>query len=119
VSERFGHAADNNIISISGVNGNPQPETCRILPENPGGRGTREVEVTNGRVTSDRRPTRSVIGSTEGATINTRRLNLDSSGAYSVASYTADKSSAHFSTVDYALRTDERGDPTWIMTLHN
>ena len=60
-----------------------------------------------------------MAGSTEGATINTRRLNLDSSGAYSVASYTADKSSAQFSRADYTLRTDERGEPVWIVTLHN
>lgn len=119
VGDRFGRAAVNHIISVTGVDGNPQPETWRILLENPGGRGTREVEVTNGQVASDRRPTRSVIGSTEGATINTRRLNLDSSGAYSVASYTADKSSAHFSNVDYTLRNDERGNPIWVVTLHS
>ena len=60
-----------------------------------------------------------MIGSTEGATINTRRLNLDSSGAYTVASYTAEKSNAHFSTVSYTLRSEARGDPVWIVTLHS
>jgi hypothetical protein len=45
-------------------------------------------------------------------------LNLDSSGAYAVASHTADKSNARFETVSYTLRTDERGDPVWIVTLH-
>ena len=45
------------------------------------------------------------------------RLNLDSSGAYSVASYTAEKSHTQFTTVDYTLRTDERGEPIWIVTL--
>jgi hypothetical protein len=119
VSEHFGRPAVNHIISVTGVGGNPQPETWRVVLENPNRRGAREVEVTNGRVTSDRGPGRDVVGSTEGATINTKRLNLDSSGAYSVASYTADKSNAHFSNVDYTLRNDERGEPVWIVTLHS
>src|SRR5205085_7585849 len=104
VGERLGRAAVNHIISVSGVDGNPQPETWRIVLENPSGRGAREVEVTNGRLTADRGGSRGMAGSTEGATINTRRLNLDSSGAYSVASYTADNSSAHFSRAAYTLR---------------
>jgi hypothetical protein len=64
-------------------------------------------------------PDRAVVGSAEGATIKTTKLNLDSSGAYTVASYTADKSSAHFTSVSYTLRTDERGEPVWIVTLQN
>src|SRR5881275_3329416 len=119
VGERLGRPAVNHVISVTGVEGNPQPATWRILLENPGGRGAREVEVTNGRFVSERGPGGPVVGSTAGATINTRRLNLDSSGAYSVASYTAEKSNAHFSTASYTLRTDERGEPVWIVTLHN
>src|SRR5205814_8804469 len=47
----------------------------------------------------------------------TSQLNLDSSGAYEVARHTADLSHANFATVDYTLRTDERGEPVWIVTL--
>src|SRR5712692_12116472 len=90
--------------------------TSRTPPRARG--GVREVEVRNGRIDSERTPVRSVVGSSEGATINTARLNLDSSGAYAVASHTADKSNTRFATVSYTLRTDERGDPTWIVTLH-
>src|SRR5436853_3016902 len=118
VGERFGKAAVNHVISVTGVDGNPQPETWRVLLENQAGRGVREVEVTNGQI-SERGESRHIIGSAEGARINTRRLNLDSSGAYSVASYTADKSNAHFSKVDYTLRTEARGEPTWVVTLHS
>src|SRR5437588_315731 len=82
-------AAVNHVISVTGMEGNPQPDTWRILLENPGARGVREVEVTNGQI-SEGGGGRHIVGSAEGATINTRRLNLDSSGAYSVASYTAD-----------------------------
>src|SRR5260370_8551820 len=110
----------NRVISMTGVNGNPQPETWKILLEDQRARGgVREVEVANGNMVSERRPVRTVVGSGEGATIDTTRLNLDSSGAYTVASHTADKSNTRFETVSYTLRTDERGDPTWIVTLRN
>jgi len=57
------------------------------------------------------------VGSAEGATINIGRLNLDSSGAFAVASHIAEASHTQFSTADYTLRTDERGEPIWIVTL--
>jgi hypothetical protein len=109
----------NHVISVTGNNGTPQPETWRILIEDPRARaGVREIEVRDGRIESQRTASRSVVGSTEGATIDTRRLNLDSSGAFAVASHTAEKSHTLFSTVSYTLRTSERGDPVWIVTLH-
>jgi hypothetical protein len=109
-----------HLISVSGTDGTPQPGTWKILIDDPRARGgVREVEVRNGRIESERTPIRSVAGSSEGATIDTRRLNLDSSGAYAVASHTADKSNTGFATVDYALRTDERGEPVWVVTLRN
>src|SRR6202049_4157110 len=109
-----------HIISVSGVEGNPQPETWKILLEDPQARGgVRELEVRHGRIDSKRTPVRSIAGSSEGARINTARLNLDSSGAYAVASHTAERSDTRFATASYTLRTDERGDPVWIVTLQN
>jgi hypothetical protein len=109
----------NHVISVTGTNGTPQPESWKILVEDPRTRGgVHELEVRDGRIESQRTPSGSVIGSAEGATIDTRRLNLDSSGAYAVASHTADKSHTLFSTVNYTLRTNERGDPVWIVTLY-
>jgi hypothetical protein len=109
-----------HVISVSGVDGNPQPETWKILLEDPQARGgVREVEVRHGRIDSKRTPVRSIAGSSEGARINTARLNLDSSGAYAVASHTAERSNTRFATASYTLRTDERGDPVWIVTLQN
>ena len=55
----------------------------------------------------------------EGITINTARLNLDSTGAYAVASHTAETSHVIFSFVSYTLRTDDRGNPVWIVTLED
>jgi hypothetical protein len=120
VGTQFGRGALNHIVSITGVEGNPQPEKWEIMLEDPSAPGrVREVEVANGRVASERTPSRSIAGSTEGATINTARLNLDSSGAYAVASHTAGNSHTRFSTASYTLRTDERGEPLWIVTLTN
>ncbi len=120
VGRQLGRGALNHIVSISGVGGDPQPEKWKVILENPGGRGgVREVQVADGRIASDRTPDRSVAGSTEGATIDTARLNLDSSGAYAVASHTAEKSNTAFATASYTLRTDERGEPVWVVTLAN
>src|SRR4029077_3714685 len=55
----------------------------------------------------------------QGATVNPARLNLDSSGAYEVASRTADSSHVPFALVSYTLRTNEHDDATWIVTLQN
>jgi hypothetical protein len=120
VGTQFGRASLNRVISITGVDGTPQPETWKILLEDThAAGGVRELEVADGRITSERTPVRSVIGSAEGSTIKTGRLNLDSSGAYAVASHTAEKSHTEFDTVSYTLRTDERGNPIWIVTLHS
>ena len=119
VGSELGRGALNHVVSITGVKGDPQPKKWKIILEDPDGGGVREVQVADEKVDSEHRPGRSVAGSTEGATIDTSQLNLDSSGAYEVASHTADLSHANFATVDYTLRTDERGEPVWIVTLLN
>ena len=120
VGTKFSREAVNRIISLTGSNGTPQPQTWKVLLADKRARGgVREIEVANGRIVSERTPLRSVVGSTEGATINTAHLNLDSSGAYAVASRTAEKSNTPFATAAYTLRTDERGEPVWIVTLQN
>jgi hypothetical protein len=110
----------NHVISITGVDGAPQPRAWKILvaDRNAAG-GVREIVVENSRILSQRVPNRSVVGTTQGATVNTARLNLDSTGAYSVASHTAETSHVTFALVSYTLRTDDRGNPTWIVTLEN
>jgi hypothetical protein len=106
--------AVNHVISVTGTKGDPQPATWRILIADRG--GVREIQIKNGQVASDR-PS-SVVGSSEGATIKTSRLNLDSSGAFQVASHIADKSGTRFDSASYTLRNDQHGDPVWIVTLH-
>src|SRR6266702_4733333 len=119
VARQSGRGVLNHIVSITGVQGDPQPEKWKIILEDPGARSARELEVADGRISSEETSGRSLTGSTEGAMIDMARLNLDSIGAYAVASHTAEASHARFATVDYTLRTDERGEPIWIVTLLN
>ena len=119
VGSEFGRDALQQIVSIRGTKGDPQPEKWKIVVEDPQGGGVRELQVADGKIDSDDEADRDVAGSTEGATIDVSRLNLDSSGAYAVASHTAEASHTSFATADYTLRTDDRGEPTWIVTLRN
>ena len=108
----------NRVVSVNGVDGDPQPRTWKILVEDRNAaNGVKEYVVEDTRIVSQRAPNRSVVGSTQGATINTAKLNLDSTGAYSVAAHTADTSHVTFSLTSYTLRTDDRGNPVWIVTL--
>jgi hypothetical protein len=119
VGSELGRDALHQIVSIHGTKGNPQPETWKIIVQDPqGGRG-RQLQVAGGRIDSDDEVDRDVAGSAEGAMIDVSQLNLDSSGAYAVASHTAEASHTSFATADYRLRTDERGEPMWIVTLRN
>ena len=119
VGTQFGRGALNHVVSITGVKGDPQPEKWKIILENPDGRGVRELQVAEGKIDSGDGADWSAAGSAEGATLNISRLNLDSSGAFAVASHIADTAHTHFATADYVLRTDERGEPVWIITLLN
>ena len=119
IGKELGRDALHQIVSITGTKGNPQPAKWKIVLEDPQGGGVREVEVADGNVTSNGRAGSDVAGATEGATVDVSRLNLDSSGAYAVASHTADASHASFATADYTLRTDDRGEPMWIVTLRS
>src|SRR5437660_1550238 len=100
----------NRVVSVTGVDGNPQPSRWRILIDDPNARGgIREVEVTDGHISSHRVSSRQVTGTPQGATINPARLNLDSSGAYEVASRTADSSHVPSALLSYTLRPNDRG----------
>jgi len=119
VGGELGRDALHQIVLITGTKGDPQPEKWKIVVEDPQGRGVRELQIADGKIDSDDEAERDLAGSTEGATIDVSRLNLDSSGAYAVASHTAEASHTSFATADYTLRTDDRGEPMWIVTLRN
>ena len=118
VGSEFGREAVHHIVSIRATEGDPQPEKWNIVLEDPQG-GVRELEIADGKIDSEHEADRGVAGSTDGATVDVSQLNLDSSGAYAVASHTAEASHTSFATADYILRTDDRGEPMWIVTLRN
>ncbi|HEX8281211.1 MAG TPA: hypothetical protein VF551_07530 [Chthoniobacterales bacterium] len=120
VNRQLGRGALSRVISVTGVDGDPQPTRWNILVVDrnaPG--GVREIQVAYGRIVGSGPPRQAVVGSTSDATVPTSKLNLDSSGAFRVASYTADKSHVNFSYASYALRTNERGFPVWVVTLQD
>ena len=118
IGTQVNRAAVNHVVSVSGVDGDPQPRSWKILVEDKNApNGVREYVIEENRIVSQRAPNKSVVGSTKGSTINTSKLNLDSTGAYSVAAHTADTSHVTFALTNYTLRTDERGNPIWIVTL--
>ena len=117
---QLNRAMVSRVVSITGVDGDPQPRTWKILvADRNSSSGVREITVEDNQIASQRIPNRSVTGSTEGSTINTSRLNLDSTGAFAVARYTADTAHVTFTYVGYTLRTDGRGNPVWIVTLED
>src|SRR5690349_3134227 len=76
----------NHVVSVTGTNGSPQPETWKILIDDAKARGgVREIEVENGKINSERTPLRSSVEGSLGKTIDTSKLNLDSSGAFTLA----------------------------------
>ncbi len=102
------------VVSVSGAGGDPQPRTWRIaVADRAAAGGIREIDVTDGRISAQRTPTEVNVGTT----IKTSLLNLDSSGAYTVAAHTADKSHVLFSRASYTLRNNARGIPVWMITL--
>jgi hypothetical protein len=118
IGTQLNRQAVNRVVSVSGVDGDPQPRSWKILVEDKNAAGgVREYVIEDNRIVSQRVPNRSVVGSTQGATIDTAKLNLDSTGAYSVAAHTAETSHITFSLTSYTLRTDDRGNPVWVITL--
>ena len=118
VGKQVSRVALGRVISVTGVDGDPQPTRWSILVvDRHAAEGVREFQVANGRVVADGAPRGAVVGSTSAATIKTSQLNLDSSGAFSVASHTAHTSHVNFDRAAYTQRTNERGQPVCIVTL--
>lgn len=114
VGTQLNRAYLDRVVAVTGVGGDPQPTRWTVaVADRAAAGGIREVDVTNGRITAQRTPTEGTVGTT----IQTSLLNLDSSGAYSVAAYTADKSHVLFSRASYTLRNNARGVPVWMVTL--
>ena len=63
LANQLGRDFVTHVISVVGVKGTPQPETWKILFDDPRAQGgVREVEIANARIVSQRTPTRTVTG---------------------------------------------------------
>ena len=111
--------AVNHVISVTGTDGSPQPETWKIVIEDP--RDARRCARDRGRRTAGSFP----IGpSSVGGWISGRRDDQDVAleprferGVSRGESHRRQIAHA-FRLASYTLRTDEHGDPIWIVTLH-
>lgn len=106
----------NRVIEVKGYNGMPQPDSWVVLLDDPAARGgVREVEVSNGKVISERTPMNTAGIS---PVINFQKLNLDSTGAFSLADQTARNTKVGFDAVNYTLKKDEEtGASVWVLEL--
>jgi hypothetical protein len=107
----------NQVIEVQGRDGTPQPETWTVTVDDPMARGgVRVFEIRNGRVTSERAPVSRTAG--QPVVMDFNKLNLDSSGAFTVAEQEAVRARIGFDGADYVLRSDEtRGVPVWVVQL--
>lgn len=119
LAKEKGKSVLDHVIQVEGHGGAPQPSIWKVLIDDPGARsGVREFEIANGRIISERTPVRTYAGSGEHALMDFGKLNLDSTGAFTVVEQEAGKSRIGFDKVDYLLRRDDRGTtPIWVLRL--
>jgi len=119
VGAQRGDDALKHVISVEGRGGVPQPVVWRVVLDDPSARGgVREVEVAHGKIVAEHTPVRAYSGSAAGALINFQKLNLDSSGAFTVAEKEAQKTHVGFDSVDYVLRSGDGPDANPIWVIH-
>ena len=105
------------VLAVSGEGANAQPTRWRICIDDPAARGgVRELEVSGNQITSERTPVKSEWSGAKG--MDLAHLNLDSDGAYQVASQEAKKKGIEFSKIQFQLAADrETGKPGWTVQL--
>jgi hypothetical protein len=109
-----------HVIEVEGHAGVPQPTVWRVVLDDPAARGgVRELDISHGKIVAEHTPTRTYSGSSAGAIIDFHKLNLDSSGAFTVAEKEAQKARIGFDSVDYTLRTGDGADasPVWVIHM--
>jgi len=106
------------VLEVKGRNGAPQPAKWVVVLDDPLARGgVREIEVAGGKIVSERTPVKQTAGAA-GALMDFHKLNLDSSGAFTVAEDLARKAKLGFDSVDYTLRCgDANAAPAWVVEL--
>jgi len=108
-----------SVIEVKGRTGVPQPGAWTVVIDDPKARGgVREIEVSRGKVVSERTPLKGYSGVSTETFMDFKKLNLDSQGAFTLAEEEAKKARVSFDSVDYLLRRDEaNGSPLWVLQL--
>ena len=119
LSQERTQALLNRVIEVQGKDGASQPVIWKIVLDDPAARGgVREFEVEHGHIISERTPVHSYSGVAENAVMDFKKLNLDSAGAFTIATKEASEAHVGFDSLDYVLRCGD-GDaaPVWILKL--
>ncbi len=105
------------VLAISGEGSGAQPTHWKVWIDDPGARGgVRELEVSGDQITSERTPVKSEWAG--GKDMDLAHLNLDSDGAYQVATQEAKTKGLEFSKVQFQLAADrETGKPGWTVQM--
>jgi hypothetical protein len=105
------------VLAISGEGSGAQPTHWKVWIDDPAARGgVRELEVSGDQITSERTPVKSEW--TGGKGMDLAHLNLDSDGAYQVATQEARTKGIEFSKVQFQLAADrDTGKPGWTVQM--
>jgi hypothetical protein len=105
------------VVAISGEGSNAQPSRWKVWIDDPAARGgVRELEVSGDQITAERTPVKSEWAG--GKDMDLAHLNLDSDGAYQVATQEAKSKGIEFSKVQFQLVADrETGKPGWTVQM--
>jgi hypothetical protein len=105
------------VVAISGEGSGAQPNRWKVWIDDPAARGgVRELEVSGNQITAERTPAKSEWAG--GKDMDLAHLNLDSDGAYQVATQEARTKGIEFSKVQFQLAADrETGKPGWTVQM--
>lgn len=108
----------NKVIAVRGSRGAPQPKTWLVYVNDADARGgVREFEIAGGSILSERTPVRRSLDVGNGGAMDFSKLNLDSSGAFTLAEKEAVKSQTAFDHVNFQLAGDDSGRPVWNIDM--
>jgi hypothetical protein len=117
VGSSHGEKVLSQVVAISGEGSGAQPTHWKVWIDDPSARGgVRELEVSGNQITSERTPVKSEWAG--GKDMDLAHLNLDSDGAYQVATQEARTKGIEFSKVEFQLAADrETGKPGWTVQM--
>ncbi|MBV8214476.1 MAG: hypothetical protein JOZ08_14780 [Verrucomicrobia bacterium] len=117
VGSSRGEKVLSQVLAISGEGSGAQPNHWKVWIDDPAARGgVRELEVSGNQITAERTPVKSEWAG--GKDMDLAHLNLDSDGAYQVATQEAKTKGIEFSKVQFQLAADrDTGKPGWTVQL--